>query len=75
VYFYVNFFAVNKFDLKLICCVGGNKFVYHSLNDGNLYQHDAETNDSRVVMDESIFVRLARLLILKSFTFVTSPKN
>jgi len=44
---------------------GGNKFVYHSLNDGNLYQHDAETNDSRVVMDESIFVRLARLLILK----------
>jgi len=37
--------------------VDSNVFVYHSLNDGNLYKHDAAINDSKVVMDESIFVR------------------
>jgi len=38
-------------------------FVYHSLNDGNLYEHNAESNESSVVMDESIFVRLFASLI------------
>ena len=36
--------------------LGGNMFVYHSLTDGNLYQHDADNNESSVIMDESIFV-------------------
>ena len=40
-----------------------NIFVYHSLNDGNLYKHDAETNDTAIVMDESIFVRQPALLM------------
>jgi len=39
--------------------VDSNVFVYHSLNDGNLYQHDADSNESSVVMDDSIFVSVS----------------
>ena len=57
-----------RYRWRVLRAVGRNVFVYHSLNDGNLYEHDADSNQSRVVMDESIFVRL--LLLLLRFLFL-----
>jgi len=51
-------------------------FVYHSLNDGNLYKHEADTNESTVVMDESIFVRSSFFLFSSAFwTRKAGPKK
>ena len=50
--------------LMTLVCIESNVFVYHSLNDGNLYLHDADTNESSVVMDDSIFVRISASLLI-----------